>query len=236
MWDAASSEAVGKRKVSDGHVTALRWTQRRGYEAVMQGGDVLISGGQDGVVKAWDPRVGKVKFILIFVWAVGMTTTVVFCSQEAVASVDAHRQKGGSGAVGDITQMPSGKVVTGGADGHVAVLDPRRGYQVVARIPVGDFVYSLASVGAFISFNYFRMGNSTDVVFCSSLTGPMVLAGTGAGHMHVIDVDDWETPRVMYALGANKAAVRVIALGGDGAHCACAGDDGGVVSYSFERG
>ena len=55
-----------------------------------------------------------------------MTTTVVFCLQEAVASVDAHRQKGGSGAVGDITQMPSGKVVTGGADGHVAVLDPRR--------------------------------------------------------------------------------------------------------------
>ena len=160
-----------------------------------------------------------------------MTTTVVFCSQEAVASVDAHRQKGGSGAVGDITQMPSGKVVTGGADGHVAVLDPRRGYQVIARIPVGDFVYSLASVGAFISF-YFRMGNCTDL----TLTGPMVLAGTGAGHMHVIDVDDWETPRVMYALGANKAAVRVIALGGDGAHCACAGDDGGVVSYSFERG
>ena len=64
--------------------------------------------------------------------------------------MDAHRQKGGSGAVGDITQMPPGKVVTGGADGHVAVLDPRRGYQVVARIPVGDFVYSLASVGAFM--------------------------------------------------------------------------------------
>ena len=62
LWDAASSEAVGKRKVSDGHVTALRWTQRRGYEAVMQGGDVLISGGQDGVVKAWDPRVGKVSY------------------------------------------------------------------------------------------------------------------------------------------------------------------------------
>ena len=74
----------------------------------------------------------------------------MFCSQEAVASVDVHRQKGGSGAVGDITQMPSGKVVTGGADGHVAVLDPRRGYQVVARIPMGDFVYSLASVGAFM--------------------------------------------------------------------------------------
>ena len=163
LWDAASSEAVGKRKVSDGHVTALRWTQRRGYEAVMQGGDVLISGGQDGVVKAWDPRVGKVSYFNLRMGS-WMTTTVVFCSQEAVASVDAHRQKGGSGAVGDITQMPSGKVVTGGADGHVAVLDPRRGYQVVARIPVGDFVYSLASVGAFISF-YFRMGNCTDV-FC----------------------------------------------------------------------
>ena len=154
LWDAASSEAVGKRKVSDGHVTALRWTQRRGYEAVMQGGDVLISGGQDGVVKAWDPRVGKVSlFYFISVWAILNNDVVFCCSQEAVASVDAHRQKGGSGAVGDITQMPSGKVVTGGADGHVAVLDPRRGYQVVARIPVGDFVYSLASVGAFILFD-----------------------------------------------------------------------------------
>ena len=237
LWDAASSEAVGKRKVSDGHVTALRWTQRRGYEAVMQGGDVLISGGQDGVVKAWDPRVEDGKFILIFVWAVGMTTTVVFCSsQEAVASVDAHRQKGGSGAVGDITQMPSGKVVTGGADGHVAVLDPRRGYQVVARVPVTVTVCTLWRACPVRSFFVLPYGQLCNDVFCSSLTGPMVLAGTGAGHMHVIDVDDWETPRVMYALGANKAAVRVIALGGDGAHCACAGDDGGVVSYSFERG
>ena len=83
--------------------------------------------------------------------------------------MDAHRQKGGSGAVGDITQMPSGKVVTGGADGHVAVLDPRRGYQVIARIPVGDFVYSLASVGAFISIFLFTSVWAiimTFVVFC----------------------------------------------------------------------
>ena len=49
LWDAALGEkdAVGKRKAwSEGHVTALAWTRRVGYEAVMRGGDVLVSGGR----------------------------------------------------------------------------------------------------------------------------------------------------------------------------------------------
>ena len=48
IWDASSgkNDAVGKRKACEGHVTALAWTRRVGYEAVMRGGDVLVSGGR----------------------------------------------------------------------------------------------------------------------------------------------------------------------------------------------
>ena len=138
LWDARSGkkDAVGKRKACEGHVTALAWTRRVGYEAVMRGGDVLVSGGQDGVVKVWDFRIaGK---------------------GACVASIEAHARKNGSGAVGDVCQTRGGRIVTGGADGRLAVLDPRMGYATVGEIGAGDFVYSLMSVG------------------------PMVVCGTGA--------------------------------------------------------
>ena len=107
-------------------------------------------------------------------------------------------------------QTRGGRIVTGGADGRLAVLDPRMGYATVGKIGAGDFVYSLKSVG------------------------PMVVCGTGAGAAHVADVDGRDEPAVLYALGANKAAVRVLATGGDGRHLACAGDDGSVMCYAFD--
>ena len=192
LWDARSGkkDAVGKRKACEGHVTALAWTRRVGYEAVMRGGDVLVSGGQDGVVKVWDFRIaGK---------------------GACVATIEAHVRKNGSGAVGDVCQTRGGRIVTGGADGRLAVLDPRMGYATVGKIGAGDFVYSLISVDS------------------------MVVCGTGAGAAHVADVDGRDEPAVLYALGANKAAVRVLATGGDGRHLACAGDDGSVMCYAFD--
>ena len=101
---------------ADCHVAVL--DPRRGYQVVerIPVGDIVYSlAGVGGFM------------LFISVWAILNNDVVFCCSQEAVASVDAHRQKGGSGAVGDITQMPSGKVVTGGADGHVAEVGPRRG-------------------------------------------------------------------------------------------------------------
>lgn len=202
LWDAqfgqsGKKDAVGKRKVCEGgHVTALAWTRRVGYEAVMRGGDVLVSGGQDGVVKVWDFRIAG--------------------QGACVAAVEAHRRSSknggaGAGAVGDVCQTRGGRIVTGGADGRLAVLDPRMGYERVgAGIATGDFVYSLVSVG------------------------PIVACGTGAGAAHVVDVDGGDEPTVLYALGANKAAVRVLATSGDGRHLACAGDDGSVMCYAFD--
>ena len=48
------------------------------------------------------------------------------------------------------------------------------------------------------------------------------------------DVDGRDEPKVLYALGANKAAVRVLATSGDGTRLACAGDDGSVMCYAFD--
>ena len=65
-------------------------------------------------------------------------------------SVPAHVSEdvpGAAGAVGDIDQTADGRVVSVGADGKLAVLDPRRGFDVVAKIPLGDFAYSLAVAG-----------------------------------------------------------------------------------------
>jgi hypothetical protein len=81
---------------------------------------------------------------------------------------------------------------------------------VGGKMRVGDFVYSLSAVG------------------------PMVVCGDGGGAAHVADVDGRDEPKVLYALGANKAAVRVLGTSGDGTRLACAGDDGSVMCYAFD--
>ena len=80
----------------------------------------------------------------------------------------------------------------------------------MGKIGAGDFVYSLISAG------------------------PMVVCGDGGGAAHVADVDGRDEPKVLYALGANKAAVRVLATSEDGTRLACAGDDGSVMCYAFD--
>ena len=74
-----------------------------------------------------------------------------------VAAIEAHvqknqkNQKNGTGAVGDVVQTRGGRIVTGGADGSLAVLDPRMGYAMVGgKMRVGDFVYSLSAVGPMV--------------------------------------------------------------------------------------
>ena len=114
--------------------------------------------------------------------------------------------------MGDIDQTADGRVVSVGADGKLAVLDPRRGFDVVAKIPLGDFAYSLA------------------------VAGTLALAGTGSGHVHVVDVagrDSGGVPKTLYALGANEGATRAVVAVADA--FAAAGDDGRVASYRFER-
>lgn len=67
-------------------------------------------------------------------------------------------------------------------------------------------------------------------MYTAVAAGPLALVGTGEGHLHVIDVDANE-PRVLYALGANRAAVRFVAPLVSG--MVAAGDDGCAIVYDF---
>ena len=85
------------------------------------------------------------------------------------------------------------------------------GYAMVGgKMRVGDFVYSLSPS---VRWSF---------------------AARAGARAHVADVDGRDEPKVLYALGANKAAVRVLATGGDGRRLACAGDDGSVMCYALK--
>ena len=95
-------------------------------------------------------------------------------------------------------------VVTAGADNTVRAFDARLDRHPVSQTKLTDFPYSLA------------------------VAGGLALCGCGDGSLLVIDVS---CGQILYALGANKAAVR-------GIHAShrclvCMGDDGSVCMYDF---
>ena len=125
------------------------------------------------------------------------------CASNTAAHVNAK----GKGAVGNIISAAaasSNLVVTAGADNTVKAFDVRSCSQCVSQAKLTDFPYSLA------------------------VAGGLALCGCGDGSLLVIDVNNGQT---LYALGANKAAVR-------GVHASkscmvCVGDDGSVYMYDF---
>lgn len=212
-WDltAAGESAQSERSqplwrcanAHQGHVTALAWVAGRltgtagandgsggggGSSGGGGGGDaVLLSGGQDGCVRAWDLRAP---------------------GQGAVMGSQVHASPKGTGAVGSIVQAftsSGSRIVTAGADGQLAVLDPRASLTPLHSVRLSDFPYSLTVT-------------STGLALC----------GCGDGTVHTVDVESGET---LYALGANKAAVRGIEVGPDA--LVCCGDDGTAITYQF---
>jgi WD40 repeat protein len=95
--------------------------------------------------------------------------------------------------------------VTAGADQALRVVDPSASYRPLHTVQLTDFPYSLVAVGE-----------------------GLVACGCGDGSVHVVDV---EQGRVLYALGAGRAAVRALEVGPD--RLGCSGDDGCVVAYNF---
>lgn len=123
--------------------------------------------------------------------------------------IAAHVNAKGKGAVGNIISAGSASsnlVVTAGADNTVKAFDARSSLQSVSQAKLTDFPYSMA------------------------VAGGLSLCGCGDGSLLVIDINNGQT---LYALGANKAAVR-------GVHAsksclACMGDDGSVCLYDFAQ-
>ncbi|KAK9860355.1 hypothetical protein WJX84_004348 [Apatococcus fuscideae] len=91
-----------------------------------------------------------------------------------------------------------------GSDGSVAVADPRAGSKMLGRVKLTDFPYSLTAVGG------------------------LAVCGCGDGSLHVIDA---AMPATLYALGAQKAAVRTVWASGD--QLVCSGDDGSVLCFDM---
>lgn len=123
--------------------------------------------------------------------------------------VAAHVNAKGKGAVGNIISAgaaSSNFVVTAGADGVVKAFDIRSELHPVSQAKLTDFPYSMA------------------------VAGGLVLCGCGDGSLLVIDISSGQT---LYALGANKAAVRGIHTSDKS--LVCMGDDGNVCLYDFAR-
>ncbi|GIL71317.1 hypothetical protein Vretimale_2829 [Volvox reticuliferus] len=185
LWDTSSGATSWRmRNVHQGHVTALAWFDEGGGAGEGEAAGCFVTGGQDGVVRVWDPR-----------------------AKANVAKVQLHVNEQGHGAVGDIIAggpAVAGMVVTAGADATCRILDPRLGFALAGTAKLTNFPYSMTAAGG------------TAVVGC------------GDGSIHFVDV---LTARTLYALGANRAAVRCMEASQD--KLVCSGDDGKAVMYSF---
>jgi WD40 repeat protein len=127
IWDVGARAPVATLKGHKGHLTALAWLPDDGGADAPP--SVLLTGAQDGHLRAWDVRSGR-----------------------CVANVPAHTSEAGAGAIGDIALASAGGatlVVSSGADKAVCVLDPAAGFAVRHRLAQHkDFIYSLHTAGA----------------------------------------------------------------------------------------
>lgn len=201
-----------------GHVTALAWALLPSTPAAAAAGaaasrdarTVLLTGGQDGHVRAWDAAACIAAACESGGRATGAGAPPPPPPGACLADVVVHAGEHGVGAVSDVAVARCGEetlVVTAGADRTLAVLDPAAGYAVRHRLSQHrDFVYSLA------------------------VAGPLVLSGGGDGTLLCHDV---ATGTPLWGLGANQAAVRCIVVAAGGDALVAAGDDGCVLLYDM---
>eukprot|EP00735_Rhodelphis_limneticus_P001811 TRINITY_DN12503_c0_g1::TRINITY_DN12503_c0_g1_i1::g.15063::m.15063 TRINITY_DN12503_c0_g1::TRINITY_DN12503_c0_g1_i1::g.15063 ORF type:complete len:448 (+),score=89.94,sp/Q969H0/FBXW7_HUMAN/28.81/4e-22,sp/Q969H0/FBXW7_HUMAN/25.26/5e-18,WD40/PF00400.27/0.00038,WD40/PF00400.27/0.021,WD40/PF00400.27/8.1e-08,WD40/PF00400.27/5.4e-06,WD40/PF00400.27/5,WD40/PF00400.27/0.22,WD40/PF00400.27/0.51,PQQ_3/PF13570.1/2.4e+02,PQQ_3/PF13570.1/5.4,PQQ_3/PF13570.1/0.84,PQQ_3/PF13570.1/68,PQQ_3/PF13570.1/1.3e+04,PQQ_ len=228
VWNVSRKKELSTLSGHSGPVLDFAWSDS----------GVLVSGGRDGLVIAWDAATGastrKLKGHLGHVTAVtcfadGPTTGTpasgsVFvtgaqdghirvwdmrAAHALVAKVENHvTAEGGSGAVGFI-KCATGVLCTAGADKTVQILDSRESFAVRHRFTHHrDFIYGME-------------------VIDDGRTG-YILSGGGDG---ALIVHDLYKGKCIYGLGANQNAVRVILASGD--TLVTAGDDGKVLTYKF---
>lgn len=190
---------------------------------------LCVSGGRDGVAIAWDLTTGKAiakmdghkGHVTTVNWFAGDDQHVFLTGAQdghvrvwdirartSVANIPAHTSPNGSGALAGIectTLDGNNYVVTAGADKNVCILDPRKGFQIAHKFTEHkDFIYSL------------------------QLHANVILTGGGDG---MLLAHDLAARKVVWGLGANKAAVRCIATTRD--RLVAAGDDGNAIVYTF---
>lgn len=196
---------------------------------------LAVSGDRDGVGYVWDLSVGKSMgrltghkgHLTSVCWlppghASNTTALAVTGAQDGhvrvwdvrarrqVANLPAHTSAGGSGAVTDmsvpdVAEAGGSYLVTAGADQRICVLDAAAGFSVRSIwTDHNDFIYSLECFGKH------------------------VLSGSGNG---LLMAHDLAADRILWAAGANEAAVRAIGATPDS--IVAAGDDGKIMIYDL---
>ncbi len=141
---------------------------------------------------------------LLFVMAVKQSATAI-----GSCSVYMNGRRHLQGAISEIISpqpATSDQIITAGADGSVAISDGRMGLKASGRVKLTDFPYSLTAIGG------------------------LAVCGCGDGSLHVIDVASATT---LYALGAQKAAVRTALA--SSSQLVSGGDDGSVICFDMMR-
>ena len=206
IWDLSTYSPI--RNISKGHRGSITSVISLSHcssddSGVEIGPALFLTGGVDGIVRLWDPRVGGNKAALEIPAHAGISnapppttnkpksTTIVSngkptgkvgIAAAAVSCLAALTPKGG----GDISG-----VITGGADSTICFLDARMSFQVVERWEHHRTgIYSMLAVG-----------------------GDCVLTGDGAGMMHCYStgMSGSSTTGLKYGLGCSEqGAVRAI--------------------------
>jgi WD40 repeat protein len=230
-WDV---RCVGVLTGHRGHCTALAWVPQAATNDDGGGGGggwALVSGAQDGCVRVWRRAAAAD--------AAGAAASggAFVCSH----TLPLHTSVRGSGAVSELRvawgstlmtpathlapqqqqqqqrqRQPAPLVVTASADGSLAVLGAPSAWApsewaLLRRLTThgdGAFLYALA------------------------LHGGLALSGDGAGQLLCHDV---VTGEPLWAVGANTAAVRCIAVADGGSRLVVAGDDGKALVYDFSE-
>ncbi len=73
-----------------------------------------------------------------------------------------------------------------------------------------------------------RFTDHSDFIYSLRIAGCLALSGAGDGMLMVHDLVEG---RLLYGLGANRAAVRCVSTSGD--LLIAAGDDGSAITYDF---
>eukprot|EP00752_Nemacystus_decipiens_P012686 g11239.t1 len=240
-----------KSEAHRGHVTVVKaLSDMNGGAAGGSGTDrCLVTGGQDGFVRIWDPRADELK------GGGGRESG----RAAAVLEAPAHRGPTGVGAVGDVIVAGEGgnRLVSFGADKRVCVLEVRGGRFSSRGADADNSSGCEPRLGAAAGPSPSPSSSSSlavghvfddhrDFIYCMDFVpacsdaaragsggggGGVLLTGGGDGMLLAHDLGSM---RLLYGLGCCSAGAVRCAVAGD-SRLTVAGDDGNAMLYSFRE-